>query len=173
MGQVVVYPGTFDPVTLGHEEIAQRASILFPRVVIAIAESARKRPLFPLSERVAMAKKALSLYQNVEVVGFTGLLLQCMKKLQAHIVIRGLRAGTDFEYEFQLAGMNRQQNAALETLFLIPSAHNQFVSSSMVREILLFGGDISPFVNPLLVQYIHAHHEIYQEGASDGIVDNG
>ncbi len=151
-----VYPGTFDPMTRGHEDLVRRASQLFDYVVVAIAESRVKKPFFTLEERVGMAREVLAPYPNVEVCGFSGLLMEFLKKADSRIIIRGLRAVTDFEYEFQLAGMNRILYPDVETLFLTPAEQYQFISATMVREIATMGGDVSPFVNPLLLDRLRA-----------------
>ncbi|MBK8015514.1 MAG: pantetheine-phosphate adenylyltransferase [Betaproteobacteria bacterium] len=151
-----VYPGTFDPMTRGHEDLVRRASQLFDYVVVAIAESRVKKPFFTLEERVGMAREVLAPYPNVEVCGFSGLLMAFLKQADSRIIVRGLRAVTDFEYEFQLAGMNRILYPDVETLFLTPAEQYQFISATMVREIATMGGDVSPFVNPLLLDRLRA-----------------
>lgn len=144
----VIYPGTFDPVTLGHEDLVRRASQLFPQVVVAVAGSINKRTMFSLDERVALTKTVFANVPNVEVVGFSGLLMEFVKAQRAQIVIRGLRATSDFEYEFQLAGMNRKLYPEFETLFLTPAEQFMFISSSLVREVATLGGDVHAFVSP-------------------------
>jgi pantetheine-phosphate adenylyltransferase len=144
-----VYPGTFDPITLGHEDLVMRASSLFGEVVVAIAQSTSKRPLFSLSERVSIATEVLAQYRNVQVVGFTGLLSEFVREQQASVIVRGLRAVSDFEYEFQMAGMNRKLNPGVETVFLTPSDRYLFLSATIVREIAVLGGDVSDFVHPI------------------------
>lgn len=141
-----IYPGTFDPITLGHEDVVRRATGLFDEVIVAVAQSQSKRPLFELNERVSLAAEVLTDCPNVRVVGFSGLLMQFAREEGAHVVIRGLRAVSDFEYEFQLAGMNRHLYPEVETLFLTPSEQYMFISASLVREIAMLGGDISKFV---------------------------
>jgi pantetheine-phosphate adenylyltransferase len=148
--QKAVYPGTFDPVTRGHEDIVRRASVLFDEVIVAVAENRNKRSFFSVEERVEMARSVLGEFANVRVVGFSGLLMNFMREQNARIVLRGLRAVSDFEYEFQLAGMNRNLNADVETLFLTPAEQYMFISASMVREIAILGGDVSQFVHPLI-----------------------
>jgi pantetheine-phosphate adenylyltransferase len=145
-----VYPGTFDPLTRGHEELVRRASTLFDALVLGIAESTAKRTFFSLAERVAMAREVLGELRNVEVVGFSGLLIDFVRKQNARVVLRGLRAVSDFEYEFQLAGMNRNLYPEMETMFLTPSEQNMFISATLVREIASLGGDVSKFVHPLV-----------------------
>ena len=144
-----VYPGTFDPITNGHEDLIQRASRLFDQVVVGVAQSQAKRPFFSLDERVALAQGVLEPYRNVTVMGFTGLLSQFVQDQKATVILRGLRAVSDFEYEFQLAGMNRRLAPGVETLFLTPSDKYLFLSATIVREIAVLGGDISAFVHPL------------------------
>jgi len=151
-----VYPGTFDPMTRGHEDLVRRASLLFDHVIVAIASSRAKNPFFTLDERVAMAKEVLAPYPNVEIRGFSGLLMDFLKVAEARIILRGLRAVSDFEYEFQMAGMNRILYPDVETIFLTPGEQYQFISATMVREIATLGGDVSPFVNPLLFERLKA-----------------
>jgi pantetheine-phosphate adenylyltransferase len=147
-----VYPGTFDPITRGHEDLVRRASQLFGRVTVAIAASRVKSPFFALEERVQMAREVLAPYPNVEVRGFSGLLMAFLKELDSKIIVRGLRAVSDFEYEFQMAGMNRILYPDVETLFLTPAEQYQFISATMVREIATLGGDVSKFVHPLVTE---------------------
>jgi pantetheine-phosphate adenylyltransferase len=152
----VVYPGTFDPFTRGHEDLVRRAARVFDRVVVAVADSQAKNPLFSAAERVAMAKEVLRPLANVEVVGFSSLLMDFVRGQGAKIILRGLRAVSDFEYEFQMAGMNRHLYPDVETLFLTPSEQYTFVSATIVREIAKFGGDVSHFVHPLVADRIRA-----------------
>jgi pantetheine-phosphate adenylyltransferase len=147
-----VYPGTFDPLTRGHEDLVRRAATLFDTLVLAVAEAKPKRPFFTLEERLAMAREVLGDMKNVEVVGFSGLLTEFVRKQRARVVLRGLRAVSDFEYEFQLAGMNRRLAPGVETLFLTPSDKYLFLSATIVREIAVLGGDISAFVHPLTAE---------------------
>ena len=142
-----VYPGTFDPITRGHTDLVRRAAGLFDRVVVAVAASTKKQPFFPLEERIALAEQSLGGLANVDVIGFDGLLVNFVREQQAKVVLRGLRAVSDFEYEFQLAGMNRHLAPDLETLFLTPAEEYAYVSSSLVREIASLGGDVSHFVD--------------------------
>jgi len=144
----VVYPGTFDPVTLGHEDLVRRAANLFPAVIVAVAGSSSKKTMFSLDERVSMTQAVFSNLPNVQVLGFSGLLMQFVQAQDAQMVIRGLRATSDFEYEFQLAGMNRKLYPEFETLFLTPSEQFMFISSSLVREVATLGGDVQAFVSP-------------------------
>ncbi|MDD4963371.1 MAG: pantetheine-phosphate adenylyltransferase [Gallionella sp.] len=143
----VVYPGTFDPITRGHEDVVRRAAGLFDEVVVAVASS-RTNTLFSLEERVEMARDVFSHCPNVRVEGFQGLLMSFVQAQQARVVLRGLRAVSDFEYEFQLAGMNRNLYPEMETLFLTPAETYTFISATMVREVAKFGGDVSKFVSP-------------------------
>jgi pantetheine-phosphate adenylyltransferase len=149
VSQRAVYPGTFDPITNGHEDLIQRASRLFDEVVVGVAHSQAKRPFFSLDERVAIATEVLAGYANVKVLGFTGLLTQFVHEQKAGVILRGLRAVSDFEYEFQLAGMNRRLAPGVETLFLTPSDKYLFLSATIVREIAVLGGDVSTFVHPV------------------------
>jgi len=146
-----IYPGTFDPITRGHEDLVLRAARLFDNVVLAIADSPSKRPFFSLEERVQMAKDALAGHPNIEIMGFSGLLMDFLRSQGARIILRGLRAVSDFEYEFQMAGMNRKLYPDVETIFLTPGEQYMFISATMVREIAALGGDVSHFVNPLIL----------------------
>ena len=148
MSHTAIYPGTFDPITLGHEDLARRAARLFDQVVLAVADSRTKRPFFSLDERVEMARHVLHDLPNVEVVGFSGLLMRFVQDRGARVVVRGLRAVSDFEYEFQLAGMNRGLYPDVETVFLTPGEQFMFISATIVREISVLGGDTSKFVPP-------------------------
>ena len=142
----VIYPGTFDPITNGHVDLVERAARLFDRVVIAIAHSEKKTPLFSLEERIVLCQESLTHLDNVEVVGFSSLLVDFAKSQDARCVLRGVRTMADFEYEFQLANMNRAMYPEFETIFLTPSELLSYISSSLVREIAALGGDITPFV---------------------------
>ena len=142
----VIYPGTFDPVTNGHVDLAERAARLFDRVVFAIAHSPKKTPFFTLDERISLSEEALSHLNNVSVMGFSGLLIDFARDQNTECVLRGLRAVADFEYEFQLANMNRAMYKEFESVFLTPSEHLSYISSSLVREIAELGGDVSQFV---------------------------
>ena len=143
-----VYPGTFDPMTLGHEDLMRRASRLFERLIVAVAEGHHKRTMFSVDERLEMARELSDKYPNVEVMAYGGLLRDFVVAHGGKVVVRGLRAVSDFEYEFQMAGMNRQLMPDVETLFLTPSDQYQFISSTFVREIALLGGEVSKFVSP-------------------------
>ncbi|HKE41844.1 MAG TPA: pantetheine-phosphate adenylyltransferase [Casimicrobiaceae bacterium] len=146
----VVYPGTFDPFTRGHEDLVRRATKIFDRVVVGVADSESKRPMFTADERIAMAREVLSAYPGVRVAGFSGLLMDFVSSVGAGVILRGLRAASDFEYEFQMAGMNRNLYPEVETLFLTPSEQYLFMSATIVREIARFGGDVSKFVHPVV-----------------------
>ena len=152
----VVYPGTFDPLTRGHEDLVRRAARVFDRVVVGVADSAAKNPFFSASERIDMAREVLAPMTNVEVEGFSSLLMNFVRAQDAKIILRGLLAVSDFEYEFQMAGMNRRLYPDVETLFLTPSEQYTFVSATIVREIAKFGGDVSHFVHPLVADRIRA-----------------
>jgi pantetheine-phosphate adenylyltransferase len=147
---IVVYPGTFDPITHGHTDLVERAARIFDRVIVAIAASPNKKPLLSLDRRSFLAQKVTSHLDNVEVCGFDGLLTDFMETKQANIVLRGLRAVSDFEYEFQMANMNRALSPKMESLFLTPAEQYSFISSTLIREIALLKGDVSKFVHPLV-----------------------
>ena len=146
MSRRVVYPGTFDPITNGHKDLIERAASMFDEVIVAIASSEKKKPMFTLEERVALTEASLAHLKNVRVVGFSKLLAHFCAEVEARIVLRGLRAVSDFEYEFQLANMNRQLAPDMETVFLTPAEHLSFISSTLVREIATLKGDVSKFV---------------------------
>jgi pantetheine-phosphate adenylyltransferase len=147
-----IYPGTFDPITLGHEDLVRRAAGLFGRLVLAVAAGHHKKTMFTLEERLGMARELTAGYGNVEVVAFEGLLRDFVIDKGGKVVVRGLRAVSDFEYEFQMAGMNRQLMPEVETVFMTPSDQYQFISSTFVREIATLGGDVSQFVSPLVLE---------------------
>jgi len=147
-----VYPGTFDPLTRGHEDLARRAATLFDTLLLAVAEAKPKRPFFTLEERLAMAREVLGDVKNIQVVSFSGLLTEFVRKQGARVVLRGLRAVSDFEYEFQLAGMNRNLYPEMETMFLTPSEEHMFISATLVREIAILGGDVTEFVHPTVAK---------------------
>lgn len=151
MKNIAVYPGTFDPITFGHIDLIERAAHIFDHVIVAVAANSNKRPVFSLEERVAMARQALEKHNNVTVEGFECLLMHFMSQRNAKIILRGLRAVADFDYEFQLAGMNRQLDHNVESLFLMPGEKYAYVSSSFVREIASLGGDVTKFVPKLVV----------------------
>jgi len=152
----VMYPGTFDPITRGHEDLVRRAAVLFDRVVIAIAASPDKTPLFSLEERVDLANHVLEGIPGMSVTGYEGLTVDFAREHNLRAILRGLRAVSDFEYEFQLATMNRHLTDQVETVFLTPTEHFTFVSSSLMREIAKLGGDVSPFVHPIVAQRLKA-----------------
>jgi pantetheine-phosphate adenylyltransferase len=147
---IAVYPGTFDPITSGHEDLVRRASGIFEEVVVAVADSRAKGTLFAYEERLALAREVLGSFPNVRVDGFAGLLKDFVERIGGRVVIRGLRGGADFESEFQMAGMNHYLMPAVDTLFMPPADGFQYVSGTLVREIALFGGDVSRFVPPLV-----------------------
>ena len=157
--RIAVYPGTFDPITNGHIDLASRASPLFDRVIVAIADSASKGPALALDERIALARVALAGLPNVEVRGFSALLADFVEEVGAGVILRGLRAVSDFEYEFQLASMNRHLIPAAETLFLTPAEQYSFISSSLVREIARLGGNVSGFVHPAVQQALRVRYK--------------
>lgn len=152
MAVAAMYPGTFDPITLGHEDLVRRAVRLFDRVVVAIAANPGKEPMFSLDERVALAKSVLAGVDRVEVTGYEGLTVEFAREHGLSVIVRGLRAISDFEYEFQLANMNRHLTDEVETAFLTPTETYTYISSSLVREIASLGGDISEFVSPAVKQ---------------------
>jgi len=156
MTVVAVYPGTFDPITNGHSDLVQRAAGLFDKVIVGIAANPSKTPLFDLAQRVVMAKQVLSHLDNVEVCGFSELLVDFVKAKKAKVILRGLRAVSDFEYEMQLASMNRHLEHTLETVFMTPSEETSFISASLVKEIALHGGDVSPFVHKIIVEALNS-----------------
>nr|WP_114649217.1 pantetheine-phosphate adenylyltransferase [Pseudothauera hydrothermalis] len=147
----VVYPGTFDPMTRGHEDIVRRAAMLFDQVIVGVAQSAGKSPIFTMEERVEMAREILAPFPNVTVIGFDGLLMNFLRAQDARLILRGLRAVSDFEYEFQMAGMNRKLYPDVETVFLTPADEYMFISATMVREIARLGGDVGKFVQPVVI----------------------
>ncbi len=156
MTVVAVYPGTFDPITNGHSDLVQRAAGLFDKVIVGIAANPSKTPLFDLAQRVTMAEQVLSRFENVEVCGFSELLVDFVKARKAKVILRGLRAVSDFEYEMQLASMNRHLENTLETVFMTPSEETSFISASLVKEIALHGGDVSPFVHNIIVEALNS-----------------
>ncbi len=151
-----VYPGTFDPLTRGHEDLVRRAAGLFDHVVVGVAHSPNKRPFFTVDERVEIAREVLGHYPNVEVKSFGGLLKDFVREQQGRVIVRGLRAVSDFEYEFQMAGMNRHLLPEVETLFMTPSDQYQFISGTIVREIAILGGDVSKFVFPSVERWLQS-----------------
>ena len=152
-----MYPGTFDPITNGHYELVRRASRLFDRVVVAVAESPGKTPMFPIDQRIDLARQVLADIANVSVDGYRGLTVEYALQMDLGVIIRGLRAVTDFEYEFQLASMNRHLESDVETVFLTPTDEYNFVSSSLVREVASLGGDVAKFVHPIVAEALKKH----------------
>jgi pantetheine-phosphate adenylyltransferase len=150
MNVKAIYPGTFDPITNGHTDLVERAAKLFDHVILAIAHNPNKKPFFELEQRVEIANTILSHLDNVTVIGFSGLLADLAREQQANVLVRGLRAVSDFEFEFQLANMNRRLNKELESVFLTPAEQNSFISSSLVKEVAIHGGDVSQFVHPVV-----------------------
>lgn len=156
MKVTAIYPGTFDPLTNGHSDLVRRAAQLFDEVVVAIAANPGKQPLFSLAERTALATEALGSIPRVRIIGFDRLLVDCAREAGAQVILRGLRAVSDFEYEFQMAGMNRRLDAAIETVFLTPSDRDAYLSASLVKEIAKLGGDVSEFVHPAVQAALHS-----------------
>ena len=157
---IAVYPGTFDPFTNGHKDLVQRAaSNIFDKVYICVAENSRKDTLFSLDERIELARKSLSEIENIEVIGFNGLLVDFAKALKAKVILRGLRVVSDFEYEFQMSSMNKKLNNGIESIFLTPSESYAFLSSSLVKEIAELGGDVSEFVSKEVKEALHKKYK--------------
>ncbi|HEX7349089.1 MAG TPA: pantetheine-phosphate adenylyltransferase [Rhodanobacteraceae bacterium] len=167
--RVAVYPGTFDPITNGHGDLVARAAPLFDRLIVAVARSSGKAPRFELAERVELARAALADIPNVEVRGFDTLLARFVTECGAGVILRGLRAVSDFEYEFQLASMNRHLIPQAETLFLTPAEEWSFISSSLVREIASLGGDVADFVHPAVQKALRAHQRKPGKGAGPAV----
>ncbi|MGE5242305.1 MAG: pantetheine-phosphate adenylyltransferase [Bacteroidota bacterium] len=147
MKVIALYPGTFDPITNGHTDLVRRAARLFDEVIVAVAANPQKKPLFGLDERVSLARAVLADVKGVKVTGFDNLLVDCVRQHNGNVILRGLRAASDFEYEFQLAGMNRRLAPEIETVFMTPSEQEMFISASLVKEIALLGGDVANFVD--------------------------
>jgi pantetheine-phosphate adenylyltransferase len=162
MKNKAVYPGTFDPITNGHTDLIERAARLFDDVLVAIAASPQKKPLLPLEKRVELARIITKPFKNVQVIGFSSLLTELLKQQGGNIILRGLRAVSDFEYEFQLANMNRILAPEVESMFLTPAEQYAFISSTLIREIVTLNGDISRFVHPVvseaMAQQLHLNH---------------
>lgn len=152
--QTAIYPGTFDPITLGHIDVIARAAAIFDKLIVAVAQNKGKESVFSVEERLVMAKEALTKYNNITVLNFDELLIDFAKKNDANVIIRGLRAVADFEYEYQLASMNRRLAPTIETVFLTPSGENGSISSTLVREIAAYGGDVSAFVPENVIPYL-------------------
>lgn len=163
-----VYPGTFDPITNGHHDLVRRAAGIFDRVVVAIAANPNKAPMFPLEMRVDMARRVLHDLPNVEVVGYTGLTVEFARVNGLHVVVRGLRAVSDFEFEFQLANMSRHLSRDIESVFLTPQEQFTFISSTLVREIATLGGDVSEFVHPLVADELKKRAPLFARQAPAG-----
>jgi pantetheine-phosphate adenylyltransferase len=157
MKRNAMYPGTFDPITNGHHDLIRRASSIFDHVIVAIAANPNKAPMFNLSERIDLARRVLHDLANVEVVGYSGLTVEFARKHNASVVLRGLRAVSDFEFEFQLANMNRHLAREIETAFLTPQEQFTFISSTLVREIAVLGGDVREFVHPIVEAELKKH----------------
>lgn len=155
-----IYPGTFDPLTRGHEDLFRRASLLYDEVTIAVADSRSKRPLFTLDERLQIAREALAPYPNVKVEAFRGLLVHFVKDHGAKVILRGLRAVSDFEFEFQLANMSRHLTPEIESVFMTPQEQYTFISSTLVREIAVLGGNVSEFVHPIVEVELKRHRKL-------------
>lgn len=153
----VIYPGTFDPITNGHSDLIERAAKLFDEVVVAIAASPKKRPMLPLEERVRLVEGVMSHLENVRVVGFSNLLAEFVEQQGGNIILRGLRAASDFEYEFQLADMNRHLAPDVESLFLTPANHLSYISSTLIREIASLNGKVEDFVHPMVAESLRLH----------------
>ena len=168
MKRSAVYPGTFDPITNGHHDLVRRAASIFDRLVVAIAANPNKVPMFPLEMRVAMARRVLSDLPNVEVQGYSGLTYQFARSLGLNVVVRGLRAVSDFEFEFQLANMSRHLAPEIETVFLTPQEQYTFVSSTLVREIAVLGGDVSEFVHPAVATELTKRAPLFARTAPSG-----
>jgi len=156
MKVTALYPGTFDPITNGHKDLVRRASQLFDEVIVAVAANPQKQPLFGLKERVELARAVLADIRGVRVTGFDNLLVECVRQHNAQVILRGLRAASDFEFEFQLAGMNRRLAPEIETVFLTPSEQEMFISASLVKEIALLGGNVADFVDPRVAAALSA-----------------
>lgn len=168
MKRSAVYPGTFDPITNGHHDLVRRAASIFDRVVVAIAANPNKAPMFPLEMRVDMAKRVLADLPNVEVRGYAGLTYQFARSLGLDVVVRGLRAVSDFEFEFQLANMSRHLAPEIETVFMTPQEQYTFVSSTLVREIAVLGGDVGEFVHPAVATELTKRAPLFARGAPPG-----
>lgn len=165
--RIAVYPGTFDPLTRGHEDLVRRGAKIFDKLIVGVADSPNKKPFFGMDERVKIAREVLSHYPNVEVMGFRGLLKDFVRSNEASVIIRGLRAVSDFEYEFQMAGMNRYLLPDVETMFLTPSDQYQFISGTIVREIASLGGDVSKFVFPSVEHWLNERLGLIPQSSAD------
>ena len=156
--RVAIYPGSFDPLTNGHVDIIERGSRIFDSIIVAILANVEKTPLFSEKERIEILREVFKDRANVKIETFNGLLVDYAKQKEAHVIVRGLRAVSDFEYEFQMALMNRQLNAGLETVFLVPAQGLSYISSSLVREVARYGGDVSALVHPFVAKALRQHH---------------
>ncbi|EQD50474.1 Coenzyme A biosynthesis protein [mine drainage metagenome] len=159
MNRYAVYPGTFDPITNGHQDLVRRAASIFERVIVAIAANPNKAPMFSLQTRVDLARRVLSDLPNIQVLGYSGLTVEFARKQGARVIVRGLRAVSDFEFEFQLANMSRHLERDIETVFLTPQEQFTFISSTLVREIAVLGGDVSEFVHPIVEEELKKRRE--------------
>ncbi len=159
MNRYAVYPGTFDPITNGHQDLVRRAASIFERVIVAIAANPNKAPMFSLDMRVDLARRVLCDLPNVQVLGYSGLTVEFARKQEARVIVRGLRAVSDFEFEFQLANMSRHLERDIETVFLTPQEQFTFISSTLVREIAVLGGDVSEFVHPIVEEELKKRRE--------------
>jgi pantetheine-phosphate adenylyltransferase len=153
---IALYPGTFDPITNGHSDLIVRAQHIFGKVVVAIAENPRKAPLFDVAERIELVREVTRELDGIDVIGFDGLLIDCVRENHAGVVIRGLRAVSDFEFEFQLASANRRLDPNIETVFMTPSESHTFTSASLVKEIAMYGGDVSSFLHPVVLEAVRS-----------------
>ena len=160
MKRSALYPGTFDPITNGHNDLVRRAAGLFDHVIVAIAANPNKTPLLPLESRVDLARRVLHDLANVEVLGYSGLTVECARQHKVAVIVRGLRAVSDFEFEFQLANMNRHVAHEIETVFLTPKEQFTFISSTLVREIAVLGGDVREFVDPIVEAELKKHRRV-------------
>ena len=164
MNRIALYPGTFDPITNGHQDLVRRAASIFERVIVAVAANPNKAPMFNLDARVDMARRVLHDMPNVEILGYSGLTIEFARAHKATVVVRGLRAISDFEFEFQLANMSRHLAREIETVFLTPQEQFTFISSSLVREIAVLGGDVHEFVHPLVEAELKKHRRVQEPG---------
>ena len=160
MKRNALYPGTFDPITNGHHDLVRRAAGIFDRVVVAIAANPNKAPLFPLARRVELSRAVLADLPNVEVMGYSGLTVEFARAQDLNVILRGLRAVSDFEFEFQLANMSRHLAPEIETMFMTPQEQFTFISSTLVREIAILGGDVSEFVHPVVANALREHRRV-------------
>lgn len=160
MRRNALYPGTFDPITNGHHDLVRRAAGIFDRVVVAIAANPNKAPLFPLARRVELASEVLKDLPNVEVMGYSGLTVEFARAHDLNVILRGLRAVSDFEFEFQLANMSRHLAPEIETIFMTPQEHFTFISSTLVREVAILGGNVTEFVHPTVAEALRAHRRV-------------